>query len=425
MLGKECRRRAAGPDVRVRDEPAQERQVRRHAFDDGLRQRRLEPVERIVARRPVRDELRDHRVVRERDLVALRDARVDADRLRQDEPRDAAALRQERARVLGVETHLDRMAMSRGLSLGQRLSGRDAQLLRDEVESRDELGDRVLDLDAAVQLEEVEVAAVEHELGRAGARVADRAREAHGRIAHRRAEQRIERRRRRFLEHLLVPPLDRALALAERDHVAVRVAEQLDLDVPRPLDVALCEHAVVAERRLRLAPRRLERVRQLVVRAHDAHAAPAAAGRRLEEQREPELLRLAGLDDRHARLGGDPLRLELVAAGAQRVGSRADPNEPGGVDRLCEIGALGEEPVAGMDRVGARLLRRADVLLRVQVRRDLDRLVGRARVQRAAVVGRDDRDRADAQRTARPEDAHRDLAAVRHEQLADLHRPAA
>ena len=134
----------------------------------------------------------------------------------------------------------------------------------------------------------------------------------------------------------------------------MRVAEQLDLDVPRPLDVALREHAVVAERRLRLAARGLERVRQLFARPHDAHAAPAAAGRRLEEQREPELLRLARLDDRHARLGGDPLRLELVAAGAQRVRGRADPHEPGGVDRLGELRALGEEPVTGMDRVRAR-----------------------------------------------------------------------
>ena len=166
-----------------------------------------------------------------------------------------------------------------------------------------------------------------------------------------------------------MPPLDRALALAERDDVAVLVAEQLDLDVPRPLDVALGEDAVVAERGLRLAARRLERVRQLVARAHDAHAAPAAARRRLEEQREAELLRLARLDDGHARLARDPLRLELVAAGAQRLRRRADPHEPGRVDGLGEVGVLGEEAVAGMDRVGARLLRRADVLLGVEVAR--------------------------------------------------------
>jgi hypothetical protein len=58
------------------------------------------------------------------------------------------------------------------------------------------------------------------------------------------------------------------------------------------------------------------------------------------------------------------------------------------------------------------------VLLRVEVSRDLDRLVGRARVQRAAVVGRDDGDGADPELAAGAEDAQRDLAAIRDEELA-------
>ena len=82
----------------------------------------------------------------------------------------------------------------------------------------------------------------------------------------------------------------------------VRVREELDLDVARPLDVALAEDPVVAERRLRLALRRLERLVELVRRAHEPHPAPAAAGRRLDHQREADLFRLAALDDRNAGL---------------------------------------------------------------------------------------------------------------------------
>jgi hopanoid biosynthesis associated radical SAM protein HpnH len=74
-------------------------------------------------------------------------------------------------------------------------------------------------------------------------------------LAHLPAKLRVERGGGRFLEHLLVPPLHRALALAEGDHVAVRVAEQLDLHVTRALDVALAEDALVAERGLGLPPR--------------------------------------------------------------------------------------------------------------------------------------------------------------------------
>src|SRR6266498_65431 len=256
----------------------------------------------------------------------------------------------------------------------------------------------MLHLDAPVQLEEEEVAAVEHELRRARARVADRPPEANSGIAHRGTQRRVESGGGRLLEHLLVPALDGALALAERDDVSMLVAEQLDLDVPRPLDVALCEHAVVAERRLRLATRGLERIRQLVGRAHDAHPAPAAAGGGLEQEREAELVRLARLDHGHARLARDPLRLELVAARAQRLWRGADPHEPGRADSLREVRVLGEEPVAGMDRIRAGLLGRAHVLLRVQVAPDVDCLVGLARVQRLAVVRRGDGDRPDPQR---------------------------
>ena len=64
----------------MRDEPAQEGEVRRHAVDVGLGERGGEPVERLRARRAVRDELREQRVVARADLVALLDAGVDAER---------------------------------------------------------------------------------------------------------------------------------------------------------------------------------------------------------------------------------------------------------------------------------------------------------------------------------------------------------
>ena len=57
----------------------------------------------------------------------------------------------------------------------QRLAHGDVQLEPDQVEPRDQLGDRVLDLEPGVDLEEVEVAGGgEHELDGPGALVADR-----------------------------------------------------------------------------------------------------------------------------------------------------------------------------------------------------------------------------------------------------------
>src|SRR5205085_10590740 len=109
---------------------------------------------------------------------------------------------------------------------------------------------------------------------------------------HASAELGVERRRGRLLEHLLVAALDGALALAERDH-ATLVAEELDLHVPRPLDVALAEDAVVAECRSGLTARGLERILESGRLAHDAHPSPAAARRRLHDEREADLVRLA------------------------------------------------------------------------------------------------------------------------------------
>ena len=118
----------------------------------------------------------------------------------------------------------------------------------------------MLDLDARVHLEEVEARRrVEQELAGAGVHVAGRLRRRDGRRAHACAQLRRDGHARRFLDHLLVPALHRALALAERDHGAVLVAEHLDLDVPRAVDVLLDVHGVVAEGVLRLAPRGVER----------------------------------------------------------------------------------------------------------------------------------------------------------------------
>ena len=66
-----------------------------------------------------------------------------------------------------------------------------------------------------------------------------------------------------FLEQLLVPPLDRALALAEVHDRAVMIAEHLELDVPRVLDVFLDVDVADAEGRFRFALGGLHRLGEL------------------------------------------------------------------------------------------------------------------------------------------------------------------
>ena len=118
---------------------------------------------------------------------------------------------------------------------------------------------------------------VDEELDRAGVVVAHGARECERGADHAVAERRVEMARRRLFDHFLVAALHRAVALAEMDDVAVRVAEDLDLDVARVLDVLLDVDLVVAERRDRFLPRDDDLLAELRFVAQHAHTATASA----------------------------------------------------------------------------------------------------------------------------------------------------
>ncbi len=178
-----------------RDEPSQEREVGGHPADFGLTQGGCESVERLGAGGPVRDQLGDHRVVGEPDLVTLLDSGVDADAAGQPQHVDAPGLREERPRVLGVQPDLDRVPARVGPHV-ELFPGGDPELCLHDVDAGDELRDRMLDLDPAVELQEPEVAAVDHELRRAGIRIADGAREGDCGLAHLRPQRVVNRRRR-------------------------------------------------------------------------------------------------------------------------------------------------------------------------------------------------------------------------------------
>ena len=140
-------------------------------------ERAVQPGQRLVAVAAGGDHLGDHRVELGRDHVALGDAGVDPDARpdRQDHRLDRARRRGEVAlRVLGVEAGLDRVAVGRRRVALEATAGRDVELQLDEVESGRQLGDRMLDLEPGVHLEERELLLLRlvEELDRAGVRVA-------------------------------------------------------------------------------------------------------------------------------------------------------------------------------------------------------------------------------------------------------------
>ena len=111
----------------------------------------------------------------------------------------------------------------------------------------------MLDLEARVHLQEVEIAlGIHQKFDRPRIVVACRSRSPYGGLPHALPHRRVHQRRRTFLHDFLVPPLDAALALAQVDHVAMPVTQDLDFDVARMLQILFEINLGVAERVLGL-----------------------------------------------------------------------------------------------------------------------------------------------------------------------------
>ena len=282
-LLEEPRGDRAAAQLVVAHQPAQERQVRGHPEHHGLVERPGEPGQGVLAGLAVGDQLGDHRVVAQ-PAPRRRPATPASTRIPGPTGAPARSTRPAWGRKpASASSAYSRTSTAWPRSTRSRLAqlelgaGGDLDLPAHQVDRGDRLGDRVLDLDPGVHLEEEERAVlVDQELGRAGADVADRLGQPQRGRAEGRAAARAAAGRGRLLEHLLVAPLHRAVALGQVDAVPVGVAQDLDLDVPRVLDVALEQHRVVAERRQGLAPGRLDRRR----RARRARAPPACRARR-------------------------------------------------------------------------------------------------------------------------------------------------
>src|SRR5690606_26416771 len=206
---------------------------------------------------------------------------------------DQARRGHEGFRVLGVDAALDGVSAQDHVLLPDRqlAPGGDEQLFAHQVDAGDQFGDRVLDLDPGVHLDEVEASVLVQELERAGAAVADADAGLGADLADLRALLFGDAGRGRFLDHLLVAALHRAVALAQVDRVALAVGQHLDLDVARVLEELLHVDHVVAERGAGFGAGGGDRVGQRGLGVHHAHAAPAAAAGRLDDHRVADLAR--------------------------------------------------------------------------------------------------------------------------------------
>ena len=141
--------------------------------------------------------------------------------------------------------------------------------------------------------------------------------------------------RRGKLDDLLMATLDTAVALVQMHDVAEIVTEQLDLDVLGLVEEALDEDGAVAEGRLGLGGRALERVLEGGLLADDSHTTTATTEGGLDDDREAILVGealdfLEPLDGAgrarhhgHVALDSELSRRDLVAESVDSIWGRS------------------------------------------------------------------------------------------------------
>ena len=457
---------APGTEVRMVDDVLDELQVGGQPTDAELAQRPVHPADGLLLRgAPGRDLDQQRIVVRRDDRAAESGAAVQT----HPEAGRAAVGRHPaivgREAVLGVfggDAALQRMAIEADLLLSRHARARlqhpalgidtvfalaDARAFRDadlrlhDVDARHLLGDGVLDLHARVDLDEVELAGIgiHQELDRAGVGVVDRTGQLQRRLAQPRTLFIGQIRRGRAFHHLLVASLHRAVALEQMHHVAVQVAQHLDLDVMRTAHQLFQVHLVIAEGRLRLASRHRQLYAQVFLCLDGTHAATAAAPAGLQHQRVANgsrqlqafldivRQRIGGWHHRHAGCHGSFTRRHLVAQPGHHLGRGPDEGDTCGGAGARQLGILGQEPIARVDGIGTGLFGHPDDPGDVEV--GLQRLlplphqvalVGLGPMQCKTVLVRIDADGAQPQLSSCPHHADGDLGAVGHQHRSDL-----
>src|SRR6185312_11485241 len=105
----------------------------------------------------------------------------------------------------------------------------------------------------------------------------DRLGQFNGRCLHARARLRIDRWGRTLLDQLLVPALNRAVALPHRRVMSMLIGKDLNLNVARMIEIAFDVDAVVTKVAFGLTRSALERIIDLAGRPGDAKSASSSA----------------------------------------------------------------------------------------------------------------------------------------------------
>src|SRR5262249_12665386 len=135
----------------------------------------------------------------------------------------------------------------------------------------------MFNLKSGIHFKEIKIqVSVDQELDRTCILISGCASDADRGFPHPSTQVRADNRGGTFLQHFLMTSLKRALSFAEIHRIPKSITYQLNLDVPRGLDILFDINGRVVEARCGLGARKCERTGNLRARSDDAHSFSAA-----------------------------------------------------------------------------------------------------------------------------------------------------
>ncbi|RMU19924.1 hypothetical protein ALP34_05544 [Pseudomonas savastanoi pv. glycinea] len=317
------------------------------------------------------------------------------------------------------------------LGVRQFVAGGDAEHLLDDVDTGDHFGYRVLHLNTGVHFDEVETTVLVQELESTRAAIADIDTRLDAGSQNIRTRLFVDERCRCFFQNLLVSALQRAVAVAQMNRLALAVGNDLDFHVTRVSQVFFQVDHRVAEPGRSFGAGLGGGFDQVFFAMNHTHAATTTATGGLDDHRVTHfttnaqsgcfVFRQRAVGARNGWHVGQlhgVLGRNLVAHQADGVCFRADEGKTRFFDLFGEIGVFSEEAVARVDRRGTGHFGSRDDRRNVQVgqigwcRTNADGFVCQAQVHQLAICRGVYSDGLDAQFFTGTQDAQGNFAAV-------------
>ena len=273
-----------GHETRVPQDPLVKGDIGLYAPHLIFAQRPPHPQDRFHTILTPYDQLCDHRIIVNRHLGSLIDAAIvsHAEPFRQSEPFDFAWIGHEiMLGILGINPAFDGMTGLRDVTLSPRqiATCRHFDLGFHQVDSNHPFRDRVLDLESRIHFEKIEVfLLVQKKFEGPGAHVTHRSGSLDRDAPDTPPGPIVHSGRGRFFDDFLMTSLDRAFTVIEMNHPAVFVRQDLNLHVPRFLNVLFYIEPRVAEGRGCLRSHRAVSRRNFSGRANQPQPLATTAG---------------------------------------------------------------------------------------------------------------------------------------------------